>query len=47
VIRVTAHYDNSADNPYNPDPTQEVKFGEQTWEEMMWGMYAAIFPRAE
>jgi hypothetical protein len=34
-IEAIAHYDNSAKNPLNPDPTREVRFGEQTWEEMM------------
>jgi len=33
----TAHFDNSARNKYNPDPTQEVRWGDQTWEEMMIG----------
>jgi hypothetical protein len=28
------HYDNSVNNPYNPDPAQEVHWGEQNWEEM-------------
>ena len=37
VIRCTAHYDNSVENPANPDPTQEVRWGDQTWEEMMIG----------
>jgi peroxiredoxin len=32
-----ATFDNSADNPSNPDPTKAVAFGEQTWEEMMIG----------
>jgi hypothetical protein len=36
-VRVVAHFDNSADNPYNPDPTETVRWGEQTWEEMMMG----------
>ncbi len=36
-IRVVAHFDNSADNPANPDPTKDVKWGDQTWEEMMIG----------
>ena len=32
---MTARYDNSADNPYNPNvPPKEVKFGEQTTDEM-------------
>jgi hypothetical protein len=34
-IVITAWYDNSASNPYNPDPTKEVRWGEQSWEEMM------------
>jgi hypothetical protein len=32
-----ATYDNSTDNPANPDPTAMVMFGEQTWDEMMIG----------
>jgi hypothetical protein len=28
------HYDNSPNNPYNPDPTKEVHNGLQTWDEM-------------
>lgn len=34
-IEAIAHYDNSARNPLNPDPTKDVRFGEQTWDEMM------------
>jgi peroxiredoxin len=30
-------FDNSEKNPYNPDPTAEVHWGEQTWDEMMIG----------
>jgi mono/diheme cytochrome c family protein len=33
-IRAVAHYDNSARNRNNPDPTQEVVWGEQSWNEM-------------
>ncbi len=36
-IRVTAAWDNSAKNPANPDPTAVVRFGDQTWEEMLNG----------
>ena len=39
-----ATFDNSEDNPFNPDPTAEVRFGEQTWEEMMFGFYMAVDP---
>jgi hypothetical protein len=37
VIECVAHYDNSAFNPYNPDPSKRVKFGPQTYHEMMYG----------
>jgi peroxiredoxin len=39
----TAVYDNSAGNPANPDPTQLVRWGEQTWEEMLIGFYAFVW----
>jgi hypothetical protein len=29
-----AHYDNSVNNKFNPDPTQAVRWGNQNWEEM-------------
>ena len=32
-------------NPANPDPTQNVMWGEQTWEEMMIGYIDVDFPR--
>ncbi|MDQ6662885.1 MAG: thiol-disulfide isomerase [Acidobacteriota bacterium] len=35
----TAHFDNSPNNPRNPDPTAEVAWGEQSWEEMMIGFF--------
>lgn len=38
-IDTIAHYDNSARNPVNPDPGRDVRFGEQTWEEMMNGFF--------
>jgi hypothetical protein len=37
--KVTAWYDNSANNPFNPDATKEVDWGEQTWQEMMMGYF--------
>ncbi|MDQ2946588.1 MAG: cytochrome c [Acidobacteriota bacterium] len=43
IIDCTAHFDNSANNKYNPDPTKEVHFGEQTWEEMMIGFFEVSF----
>jgi hypothetical protein len=38
-IDCVAHYDNSANNRYNPDPRKDVKWGDQTWEEMMIGWF--------
>lgn len=29
-----AHYDNSANNPFNPDPTKDIRWGLQNWDEM-------------
>lgn len=34
-----ATYDNSAANPRNPDPSAEVRYGLQSWEEMMVGFF--------
>lgn len=38
-IECWATYDNSANNPSNPDPTVDVKYGHQSWEEMMVGFF--------
>ena len=38
-IECVAHFDNSANNPTNPDPSKEVKWGDQSWEEMMIGWF--------
>jgi hypothetical protein len=41
-IEVVAHFDNSPGNKYNPDPTKDVKWGDQTWEEMMIGFWGSM-----
>lgn len=38
-VACTAFFDNSANNPANPDPQAEVRYGEQSWEEMMFGFF--------
>jgi hypothetical protein len=43
-VSCTAHFDNSPNNKYNPDPTKAVKWGDQTWEEMMIGFFEVSFP---
>ena len=42
VLEVVFHYDNSGSNRFNPDPTAEVHWGSQTWEEMMLGYYGTV-----
>ncbi len=37
TLTYTAWYDNSANNPANPDPTKTVGWGSQTFDEMMLG----------
>jgi hypothetical protein len=47
ILECFGHYDNSANNPHNPDPSAEVRYGEQTWEEMLNGfMEVAMEPTA-
>jgi peroxiredoxin len=48
-IKCLAHFDNSKGNPWNPDPSATVRFGEQTWEEMCIGFidYAYVDEPAE
>ena len=44
-IDATAWYDNSTANKANPDPTKDVMWGDQTWEEMMFtGLTFSIDP---
>ncbi len=38
-LQAVAWYDNSRANPHNPDPDAEVRWGEQTYEEMMVGFF--------
>jgi hypothetical protein len=46
-LHAIAHWDNTANNPYNPAPDKEVKFGLQTWDEMMVGWVAYVWERPE
>ncbi len=43
-IVVTGAFDNSSKNPFNPDPTKQVRWGQQSWDEMFIGYlgYAEI-----
>src|SRR5262249_33543325 len=39
TLRITAVFDNSKDNPANPDPSRRVHWGDQTFQEMMVGYF--------
>ncbi len=41
-LEATAHFDNSANNRFNPDPSKDVWWGDQTWEEMMIPYFGVI-----
>ena len=43
-ITATAWYDNSATNKSNPDATKDVKWGDQTWEEMQYTGFLYTVP---
>jgi hypothetical protein len=43
-LHCVAHFDNSADNLNKPDPTKTVRWGEQTWDEMMIGYFDYVVP---
>ena len=42
VIDLTLWWDNSADNPHNPNPNREVSFGQPTTDEMGFGFMQFI-----
>lgn len=44
-IHTVAHFDNSAENPNNPDPSRIVNWGDQTWQEMMIGWMDFAYDR--
>ena len=44
-LSVTAHWDNSAANKWNPDPAATVRWGDQSWQEMLTAPMAVIVDR--
>ncbi|MGH9659744.1 MAG: c-type cytochrome [Bryobacteraceae bacterium] len=44
VVECTAWYDNSPNKKGNPDPTVEVRWGDQSWEEMLAGFLDIVVP---
>jgi hypothetical protein len=43
-LRAVAWYDNSRNNPHNPDPNATVRWGDQTYQEMMVGFFDVAVP---
>ncbi len=43
-LQAVAWFDNSRGNPHNPDPEQTVRWGGQTYEEMMVGFFDVAVP---
>ncbi|MBV8072436.1 MAG: thiol-disulfide isomerase, partial [Acidobacteriaceae bacterium] len=47
-LQAVATFDNSKDNPHNPDPDSAVTWGDQTWAEMMVGFFdVAVDPAVD
>jgi len=44
VLQAVAWYDNSRNNPHNPDPDVAVRWGDQTYDEMMVGFFDVAVP---
>lgn len=45
-IQCVAHFDNSVNNVVNPDPLATVRWGDQSWEEMMVAFFEVAVPRS-
>jgi hypothetical protein len=45
-LHVDAHYDNSANNKWNPNPNKTVYYGEMTWEEMMFPFFGVVVDKS-
>jgi hypothetical protein len=46
-MKVTAHFDNSVNNKFNPDPNQTVYYGDMTWEEMMFPFFSVTVDKGK
>jgi hypothetical protein len=44
-VELTAHWDNSPNNKWNPDPSQTVRWGDQSWDEMLVTQAAVIIDK--
>jgi hypothetical protein len=46
TLELTAHWDNSPNNKWNPDPKDTVHWGDQSWQEMLAAPMAVIIDRS-
>ena len=44
-LHVDAHFDNSPNNKFNPNPNKTVYYGTMTWEEMMFPFFGVVVPK--
>ena len=44
MLQAVAWFDNSRNNPHNPDPNAAVRWGDQTYDEMMVGFFDVAVP---
>ena len=44
-LHIDAHFDNSPNNKFNPNPNKTVYYGEMTWEEMMNPFFGVVVDR--
>lgn len=42
IVKCTAAYDNSEGNANNPDPSKQITWGQQSWDEMMIGFFTGV-----
>jgi hypothetical protein len=45
-LHVDAHFDNSPNNKFNPNPNKTVYYGEMTWEEMMFPFFGVVVDKS-
>jgi len=46
-LEFLATFDNSSDNPFNPNPNEYVMWGDQTWQEMAVAFFEVARPRGQ
>jgi hypothetical protein len=46
MMEITAHWDNSPNNKWNPDPAATVRWGDQSWDEMLVNHFGVVVDRS-